>query len=215
MRKIIAVFLLIALILGLGGCSSEEAREITQESKLSKSENNPTEPEAIEEIYVREITENDEYKYAVYSNNTVEILKYLKNPETFVDLIIPDTIDGYKVTSIGEYAFDIDWYVSGKPEWKITIPNGITHIGKGAFASFKYLTSLTIPDSVTYIGDSAFDNGKEWLHNTDLTNVTIPDNVTYIGNWAFRGNLNLTITCSKGSAAHKYCEKEKVMFKLN
>jgi len=50
----------------------------------------------------------------------------------------------------------------------VTIPNGITHIGKTAFYSCK-LKSVIIPPSVTHIGASAF------FTSLKLKNIIIPD----------------------------------------
>jgi hypothetical protein len=58
------------------------------------------------------------------------------------------------------------------------IPNGITSIGDGAFASC-FLGNLTIPDSVASIGSDAFYGCSH------LTNLVIPNSVTNIGNGAF------------------------------
>ena len=38
----------------------------------------------------------------------------------------------------------------------MTIPDGVTSIGDGAFSGCRSLTSVTIPSSVTSIGGSAF-----------------------------------------------------------
>ena len=40
----------------------------------------------------------------------------------------------------------------------ITIPDGVTSIGKNAFYGCNSLASITIPDGVTSIGDYAFTN---------------------------------------------------------
>ena len=61
----------------------------------------------------------------------------------------------------------------------ITIPNGVTSIGKSAFSKCSSLTSITIPNRVTSIGGSAFSNCRS------LTSITIPSRVTSIGDWAF------------------------------
>ena len=67
----------------------------------------------------------------------------------------------------------------------ITIPSGVTKIGKQAFLFYSGLTSITIPDSVTYIGESAFQQC------TGLTSIKIPNSVTYIGDSAFYVCSNL------------------------
>jgi hypothetical protein len=94
-------------------------------------------------------------------------------------LVIPDTIDGKPVTSIGTSAFNSSGLAS------IAIPDSVTSIGGSAFLGCTSLTSITIPDSVTRIGGHAF------LDCTSLTNITIPDGVTKIEKGAFTGCINL------------------------
>ncbi len=60
----------------------------------------------------------------------------------------------------------------------VTIPDGVTEIGKFAFARSS-VTAVTIPEGTTSIGYAAF------YHCDDLTEVQIPDSVTYIGDKAF------------------------------
>ena len=68
----------------------------------------------------------------------------------------------------------------------VTIPDGVTSIGYGAFRNCTSLTSITIPDSVTSIDEKAFDGCGS------LTSVTIPDSVTSIGYGAFEKCTSLT-----------------------
>ena len=89
-------------------------------------------------------------------------------------IAIPDKLDGYAVSGIGQYAF------SGCSSLtSVTIPYGVTSIGTAAFAECSGLTSISIPDGVTSIGLAAFANCS------GLTTVTIPDRVTSVGNNAF------------------------------
>jgi hypothetical protein len=79
---------------------------------------------------------------------------------TATDLVIPDTINGTKITTIKIRAF---MYSPG--------PGGVA----------KKLTSVIIPDSITSIGAQAFGGNK-------LTSISIPDSVTSLGWQAFWGN---------------------------
>ena len=91
-----------------------------------------------------------------------------------IDVVVPSTIGGESVTSIGYNAFYNNSLTS------VTIPNSVTSIGNAAFYN-NSLTSVTIPNSVTSIGPYAF-----W--DNSLTSVTIPNSVTSIGPTAFRFN---------------------------
>jgi hypothetical protein len=71
----------------------------------------------------------------------------------------------------------ITYYGSAK---NVTIPNGVTVIGNGAFLE-NQLISIVIPNSVTKIEDYAFADNQ-------LTSVVIPDSVTEIGSHAFIDN---------------------------
>ena len=117
-------------------------------------------------------------EYYVLDDGTVNITGYYGSAET---VVIPDTIDGKSVTSIGA------WVFSGFTSLtSITIPDSVTSIGEYAFGGCTSLTSITIPDSVTSIGDSAFGGC------TSLTSITIPDSVTSIGDSAFGDCSSLT-----------------------
>lgn len=127
-----------------------------------------------------------------FSNGS--ITNYLDSCPT--DIIIPEAINGIKVTwiwlnaflnkgvtsssipnsvtSLWYYAF---WWNKLK---KITIPNSIVIIWHMAFYNNE-LTEITIPSSVTTIGNGAFQLNK-------LTKINIPSSVTTIYNNAFRNN---------------------------
>jgi hypothetical protein len=83
------------------------------------------------------------------NNGTITITGYAG---TNNDVVIPSTIDGLPVTSIGTNAFLNAYYTVTS----VTIPDSVTSIGDGAFADCSSLTSITIPNSVTSIGNYAF-----------------------------------------------------------
>ena len=139
--------------------------------------------------------------YTITDNDEIEIISY---DGTDATLVIPDEIDGKKVTAIGYEAFKgcsgltsitIPASVTSIGGWafegcsgltSITIPDSVTTIEGYVFYGCRGLTSITIPDSVTSIGSSAFEGCS------GLTSITIPASVTSIGGWAFEGCSGLT-----------------------
>ncbi len=95
-------------------------------------------------------------------------------------VVIPNTTNGYPVTSIGVSAF-----YNNNSLTSVTIGTNVTSIGDSAFQGCSSLTSVTIPDSVTSIGDQAF-------YISGLTSVAIPASVTSIVDFAFDACSSLT-----------------------
>jgi hypothetical protein len=97
-------------------------------------------------------------------------------------LVIPEEIDGYVVTNIGDESF------SDAEIYSLIIPDNVVRIGASAFRS-NQLVDITFPDSVVFIGENAF---RENL----LTELIIPDNVKFISEHAFYDNFLSAVTFS-------------------
>ena len=137
-------------------------------------------------------------------------------------LIIPNKVNGYTVTSIGNGAFH-----GCSSLTSVTVPSSVTSIGDYAFYNCSGLTSVNIPDGVTSIGEWAF------YRCSGLTSVNIPDGVTSIGEWAFSGCSGLTKVIAPDLAAwcsisfgnqyanplsyakHLYCDKNTEITDIN
>ena len=95
------------------------------------------------------------------------------------DVVIPEEVNGVKVTTIAGNAFASCGLNS------VVIPESVTSIGGAAFYS-NNLTTIKLPSNLKSIGGSAF-------RANNVTKYDIPKSVTYIGNAAFIDNK-----CPKG-----------------
>ena len=114
----------------------EYEERISELELLLKAEEEPTAP-----------PESATYTYIV-SDNTVTITGYSGGA---TKLIIPDTIDGLPVATIGREAFKNSALV------EVVIPSSVKKIDWFAFYGCRDLSSVTIPSSVSKIEYGVFD----------------------------------------------------------
>ena len=136
------------------------------------------EPDSAAETYAKEngfeFMVLSDYGYTVLYDNTIRIDYYMGSD---TELVIPSAIGKRPVTQIAG--------CSNENITSITIPDGVTEIGDGAFGDCSSLKTVKIPDSCTSIGMSAFCGCES------LSTITIPDGVTYVGYNAFGDCTNL------------------------
>ncbi len=130
----------------------------------------------------------DESDAATYSGNCGSDVTYTLNTDTGV-LAITGTGD------MANYGLDTSPWYSHKDDIKtVTVGNGVTTIGSGAFYKCASLTSIEISNTVTSIGNYAFSQC------TSLGSITIPGSVTTIGSNAFYYCTSLaTVTIGESS----------------
>ena len=118
-------------------------------------------PASAEEGAEAPVLESEGFRYRLLEDGTAEILKY-----TGKELcpVLPETLEGRPVTSIGEEAF----YNSRVGMKNFSIPASVTHIGSCAF-SMTDLEEIEIPAGVVSMGDNPFG------YCTSLKTITVAE----------------------------------------
>ena len=154
----------------------EEEKNTKEEKKNTKqvSSENTTEKEA---VAVLSDTTSGDFTYSV-TGTEAAITGYTGSGG---NVVVPDTIDGYKITGIGSSAFANNTLITS-----VTLGKNIKEIRNNAFSSCTHLESVTMSynSTVEYtasIGDSVF------IDCTSLAKVSLSENVASIGNYAFSG----------------------------
>ena len=141
------------------------------------------------------------YQYEKLADGTIRITSCQTKD---VNLVIPDTIDGYTVTEIGTSAFANQTSIQ-----TVKFPANLKQIGVKAFANCTGLLEVTLPDTIQGAGQLCFSGctalKKAVLNKgrinivygmfencTSLTEVVIPDTVENIAMYAFLNCRSLT-----------------------
>ena len=85
--------------------------------------------------------------YMINDDTTITIYDYHGDDDT---VIIPEEIDGKKVTAIGEYAFSD--FSANNVATNVTIPKSVTTIKEGAFKTCSSITNINVDeDNMDYM----------------------------------------------------------------
>lgn len=142
-----------------------------------------------------------DYTYRLDENDDAVITKY-NGSETAV--VIPDALDEYRVTAVGDKAFEYKRNIVS-----VEVPEGITAIGKYAFHECTGMKDIKLPDSLEKIEPYTFavcerlryitvPEGVKRLEEgafiscSRMTAVSLPQSLEYIGGSAFYNCIKLT-----------------------
>ena len=110
-----------------------------------------------------------DYSYKILNDGTLRLYQY---EGTDTNIVVPDTIDGRKVTVLGNSTFQ--YCTQASDIESVTLPDSLTTIEKNAFYNCEKFKSVTIPQNVSSIGLAAFVEG---LSESSLTEIKVdPEN---------------------------------------
>lgn len=136
MKKML--WLLLVPMLMLSACVKESPEPIYEPEPVAKEDRKLLRTTEIAGIY-----------YALYNDNTCEIVE--ADPELYdtASMTLPTYCDKYTVIAIGDEVF------SGASFTHVTLPIYLESIGKRAF-EHSQITEIAFPDSLTLLGEEAF-----------------------------------------------------------
>ena len=166
------------------------------------------------------------WNYTLVGDNATDVAPAAKLSG---NVIMPATLDGYVVTSVGDSAFADSYELTG-----MVLPDTITSVGISAFAECDNLAAVNIPTSLSALSTSMFFNcrsltsiiipssvvtiGAGSFNSSGLTEILIPNSVVTIGHDAFQSCTGLTsvtlpnsVTSIEGSA-FAYCSNLNSVF---
>ena len=165
------------------------------------------------EYIVPEEDPHSVYEWEVLNDNEIRITKYTGSR---TEVSIPDSLDEYTVTEIGQEAFAWNELMSalyipgtvraiGNDAFRncvnlkeINFHTGLISIGEGAFSGDVSLIGIALPDGIESIGALAFANSS-------VMEIYLPASITFIADNAFE-NISVTGMGLAGTYAQQWFE---------
>ena len=146
-KGMLLVTMLLSVCLLLSACGGKDKEQISESSDQ------------------KELTSGD-YTYKILEDGSVAITRYSGKEE---ELTIPSELNGLKVTTIGENAFNYC-----KSLVSVSIPEGVVSVEDAAFFQCSNIKTVTIPSSLSHMGNNPFHFDDE------IEQINISPNHSYL-----------------------------------
>lgn len=226
MKKIVSIFIVFMMVLCVAGCGNKEENK-ENNGNQNQTENNKGDNESskitLEDVMNAPESPESDFECADHGNGDVELLNYKGDDEI---VVIPETWNGKKITTISSYVFANDSPVKAirlsdsikevmdsafalNKSLEIFVSgSGMENIGIGAFQECTNLHTAVLNDGLKIIEGASFGGCK------NLLELEIPESVTEIQPMTFyNGPENLVIIGKAGSTAEEFANKEGIEFR--
>ncbi len=227
MKKFIALILAVLMMISLAACGSsdtpEQASGGNEQVKSSDTEGAFDSKEiTLDNLMKAPENPESDFECIDFGNGDVELQEYLGSSEI---VVIPETWNGIKITSIGSGVFAND-----SPIKAIRLSDSITNLKESSFALNKSLEIVVCGSGLTTIGEGSFMScsnlhtvklndglktivGLAFAYCDSLSELEIPDSVTSMQQMTFFGNpKSFKVIGKAGSVAEECAAKDGVTF---
>lgn len=193
LKRVAAALAVVAVSVALVSCGGKGKKQDAKKTAAEQKDGEKTEETVeIQIVNTKEANAASDFIYeTTVDGSGVVIERYIGSRG---NVIIPEEIEGYKVTVIGKGSFS-----KCKNIASVVLPSTVTVIRESAFEESS-LREITLPSSLTSIEAAAFNSSslaeiklpqgitvipKKCFSSTKLTSVELPEGVTSVGESAF------------------------------